>query len=139
MNENKNTKNEVKEIEDDLSEELESLERLITSIKSEGFEGPIPHPQHMEAYRDIDKLFPNRILKMAEGNLTHRHFMEKFTSIMEFFIGFLGWLTPTGISFYVLYSAVKFIENGKNIEALISLIVAITALAGAFYVKNKNT
>ena len=39
--------------------------------------GPIPHPDTLKAYGDIAADLPERIVKMAEGEQTHRHEMER--------------------------------------------------------------
>lgn len=124
-----------------LLEEVEKfaiVETMETVHHSEQFQGPIPHPEHMQQYKDIDPAFPNRIISMAESNLDHKQLIEKIEVYGQLFMGFLGWLTPSGIAFYVLYHAVIFTKEGKSIEALIALITAIAALGGAFYMKNKT-
>jgi len=108
-----------------------------TMQRSEQFEGPIPHPEHMQQYKDIDSSFPDRIIKMAESNLTHKQDIEKIGTYGQIFMGFLGWLTPSGIAAYVLYNAVVFTQDNKSIEALIALVTAIATLGGAFYMKNR--
>lgn len=125
----------------ELHEMLESIQaEMHTDIKqiiqhSEKFSGPVPHPDHMRQYKNIDKSLPNRFTKMAESNLSHKQFIEKFITFSELFMGFLGWLTPTGISFYIIYTASNLIQDGKNIEALIALVTALATLGGAFYMK----
>ena len=121
---------------DALVEQIE-IEVIETIQHSEQFTGSIPHPDHMQKYQDIDKSFPDRILKMAESNLAHKQSIEKTVVHGQLFMGFLGWATPTGIAFYVLYHAILFTKDGKSIEALIALIAALTALGGAFYIKKK--
>lgn len=41
--------------------------------------GPIPPPQILKGYGDVDPTFPQRILKMAEDEQSHRHDMERQT------------------------------------------------------------
>jgi hypothetical protein len=113
------------------------IEQMETIQHSEQFTGPIPHPEHMQKYQDIDQSFPDRILKMAESNLSHKQSVEKIVIYGQLFMGFLGWATPSGIAFYVLHHAILFTKDGKSIEALIALITAIAALGGAFYMKKK--
>jgi hypothetical protein len=123
---------------DELVELINEVEIIQTIQRIEQFAGPIPHPEHMRQYKDIDGSLPNRIVSMAESNLAHKQFIEKIAVIGQLFMAFLGWATPTGIAFYVLYHAVLFIEEGKSTEALVSLVVALTALGGAFYMKQKE-
>ena len=39
--------------------------------------GPIPDPQTLGLYGEIQPDLPNRIMAMAEDQLKHRHWMEK--------------------------------------------------------------
>jgi len=105
--------------------------------RKEEFSGPVPHPDHMRAYKTIDKTLPDRFTAMAEKNQSHRMWIEKALVAGELGMGILGWLTPTALSFYVLSAAISFVKDGKSIEAFVSLIVAISSLGGAFYMKQR--
>lgn len=142
-NDSSTIKHQEKQItlsETELQELLEqSKQNVIEIIQSkEMFSGPVPHPDHMKQYKAVDKSLPNRFTTMAEKSLAHKMWIEKFIVIMEAFMGILGWATPTVLSFYVLHAAIGFVSAGKNIQALISLIVALASLGGAFYMKTKN-
>lgn len=122
---------------DELVELIHEVETETTIQLIEQFAGPIPHPEHMRQYKDIDESLPNRIVSMAESNLAHKQSIEKIAVIGQFLMAFLGWATPTGIASYVLYHAVLFIQDGKSTEALVSLVAALATLGGAFYIKQK--
>ncbi len=130
------TETELHELLDGLQEEIHADIKQ-TILHSEKFSGPVPHPNHMKQYKLIDKSLPLRFTKMAEDNLSHRQSMEKLMTRGELLMGFLGWLTPTGISFYSIYTASELIQEGKSIEALVSLVAALATLGGAFYMKQK--
>ena len=120
-----------------LIEEVES--EIIEAIKhSEEFSGPIPNPSHMKQYQEIDPSFPNRLLTMAESNLQHQQSIEKNIFFGNIFMGFLGWLTPSGIASYIVYHAIIFTKDGKSIEALIALVGALATLGGEFYMKRRT-
>ena len=130
------TETELHELLNGIQEEIHAdIQKTI--LHSEKFSGPVPHPNHMKQYKIIDKSLPDRFTKMAEDNLSHRQSMDKLVTKGELFMGFLGWLTPTGISFYSIYTASELIQDGKSIEALVSLIAALATLGGAFYMKQK--
>lgn len=131
------SENELRSLMNEVQDETIKT-TLMTIEQSEQFSGPLPHPEHMQQYKEIDESFPNRIVSMAESNLSHKQFIEKFTVAGQLFMGFLGWATPTGIAFFVLFYAVQFIKEGKSIEALIALVTALATLGGAFYLKGKN-
>lgn len=114
----------------------ENIQEIITTIETrEQFSGPVPHPNHMREYKIIDKTLPDRFTAMAEKNQMHRMWVEKAVVLGELGMGILGWLTPTALSFYVLSAGIGFVESGKSVEALVSLVVAIGSIGGAFYMK----
>lgn len=125
-------------------EELEKVIKsaqiaLIQEIETlEQFSGPVPHPDHMQQYKNIDPTLPDRFTAMAEKTLSHNQWVSKTETIVNSIMAFLGWATPTGLSAYILVSAVGFIKEGKSIEALIALVGALATLAGAFYFKTKK-
>lgn len=50
---------------------------LITGYRSESFAGPIPHPDHLERYKEIYPQAPEIVFRMAEQQSQHRQAMEK--------------------------------------------------------------
>lgn len=40
------------------------------------WQGPVPHPQALKAFGDIDASFPKRLVKMAEDAAAHQRAME---------------------------------------------------------------
>lgn len=128
------------ELESKIKEAVDSIiEKEIVHVQTaEQFSGPVPHPQHMKEYKEIDPSLPSRLTGMAESNLKHLQFMDKAGLAVESVMGFLGWLTPTAISFYALTKSYELIQNDKSIESLVALVTALGALGGAFYIKNRS-
>lgn len=126
--------------QDELRRLIETAQTAsIQEIKTlEQFSGPVPHPDYMEQYKNIDPSLPGRFTAMAEKALAHNQWISKTETIVNSLMAFLGWATPTGLSTYILVSAVRFIQDGKSIEALVALVGAIATLAGAFYFKTKK-
>jgi len=126
--------------QDELRQIIESAQMAsLQEIKTlEQFSGPVPHPDHMQQYKNIDPSLPDRFTAMAEKTLAHNQWVSKTETIVNSIMAFLGWATPTGLSAYILVSAVGFIQEGKSIEALIALVGALATLAGAFYLKAKK-
>jgi len=48
-----------------------------TKVVAASFEGPIPPPNILEGYKQIDPTFPERIMRMAEEQASHRRELEK--------------------------------------------------------------
>lgn len=74
-------KEELPEKYEDLSPEIsEAIKELsqdkriavIRAIKGESFSGPIPHPELLKKYDQIQSGFAERIVRMAEKQLDHR-------------------------------------------------------------------
>ncbi len=114
------------------------LETMEMVLHSENFTGPVPHPEHMRLYKEVDETLPDRFTKMAENNLSHKEFIEKLEVSGQLLMGILGWATPTGIGFYTLNAAIDLIKEGRSIEALIALVTAIGTVGTAFYLKKKD-
>lgn len=58
------------------NKEEEEYEEEITSV-STFFAGPLPHPNILQGYENIQTGFADRILKMAEIQTSHRQDLEK--------------------------------------------------------------
>lgn len=117
------------ELEDIISRAVEEQEEHIIQHVQESFSGPLPHPQHLKEYKQIDKTYPSIIISMAKSRQAHVEWLQKFESIGDLFMSFLGWLTPSGISFFSLYKAAEFV----------ALIVALGSIGTAFYVYKKTS
>jgi uncharacterized membrane protein len=48
------------------SQRVQVIERVTTLVSAEVFRGPIPHPQHLEAYEAVCPGAAHRIMRMAE-------------------------------------------------------------------------
>lgn len=56
----------------------ESIREIVEqTVRGIAFRGPLPLPEHLEAYNNIVPDAAERILKMAENNSEHRREMEK--------------------------------------------------------------
>lgn len=102
------------------------------------FNGPIPPPEIIAEYKDIQSDFPERIITMAEKQQGHRHKMENKALNAKILISILGWLTPSLIVILALYFAYVLLIAGKDTEAFVAVIVAIGTLLGAYYNKKKK-
>lgn len=80
---------------------------IIQAFRQEAFSGPIPHPELLQKYENIQKGFADRIITMAETQLGHRVRCED----------------------KIVDGSVKESKRGQNY----ALIVAILFLAGAVY------
>lgn len=58
-------------------EAQKTVKQTIKTEFSYRWEGPLAHPEDLKAYKEIDSSFPERLLKMAENEQSHRHGMDK--------------------------------------------------------------
>lgn len=54
----------------------ESLEQVEMQLVSYRHDGPLPAPQVMAGYQRVNPAFPERIMRMAEREMEHRHARE---------------------------------------------------------------
>lgn len=59
------------------------LEERLEQLSESSFSGPIPPPDVLSEYREIDSSFPERCMKMAEKEQEHRHAMEREITELE--------------------------------------------------------
>lgn len=68
---------DISEIIENSDIEEDDKERIISIIQKEEFRGPLPHPQVLMQYEEIQQGFANEIVQMAVKEQSHRHEMEK--------------------------------------------------------------
>lgn len=61
---------EVRKVMDSLNPEQRRI--IVQAIKQESFSGPIPHPELLRKYDEVQLGFAERIVSMAEKQLEHR-------------------------------------------------------------------
>lgn len=122
------------------SNDKEFLDQITkeVAVKLESYySGPIPSPQHMQGYKNVQEDLPNRIMNLTEKEQSHQHQLQiqiteyktKATtrnSYMAFFIIVLLVLVGT----FLIY-------NDKDIVGLGSLVAAAGVLIAAFLRKEK--
>ena len=98
-------------------------------MRREAYIGPIPPPEMLAKYNEIDPGFAGRIMNMAEGEQSHRHKTEKGMitqvgrgSLFAFLPGMAGIASTT----YLLMNGVSwpsiFIVPGSLIPSALSRI-----------------
>lgn len=105
----------------------------ITLIQSKSHSGPLPAPETLEEY---NRLIPNgaeRIMKMAESQLQHRHDLEKSVipsqvkqSQLGQWFGFILGLVGIGCGTFLAYNGQPYvgaIVAGTTVVSLVSVFV----------------
>ena len=89
-----------------LQKEQKSLKLLHS--RQEISVSPIPSPQILQQYAQIDPSLPDRIMKMAEKDLQSKHY-----------VNYLGWFSAFALSFTLISGSIYLLANDKSITGLI--------------------
>ena len=101
-------------------EELSTLIKEL-SIKSSIWRGPLPPPEILAAYKNIQENLPDRIVKMAEieQKSKHRHiYIGQFSAII------IGVITIIGGIIVIL--------SGRSTVGLVEVISTLAVLVGVY-------
>lgn len=131
--------NTVRESIDKNPEEVYALLQQTVETKSELFAGPLPHPDTLMGYKEIDNTFPDRIMSMAEKDADHHRKMEERIIIENFNsnkrgmnFGFFLSITAIGLGAWL-------ISIGKDAYGIAAIITPLVGIASAFiYGKKEN-
>ena len=109
-------------------------------ITGEHFSGPIPPPKLLAEYEKIVPGSGDRIIRMAEHQMAHRHQMEsEAVSIDKLFLigenrkSYFGTACGFVIACLTLFFGFKLLGMGKNIEGFGTLLLGLGSLVGAFF------
>ena len=122
-------------------ETAQSKEPIKTEIQisqSSHYSGPLPLPEDLARYDQIVPGAADRIIKMAENEMSHRHENDNRlaknivrTTVMSILAAFLCVLIMAGIVFYALY------KDFPGVAGTIA-VGSIAAIAGVFFKQKAN-
>lgn len=109
-----------------------------TMIKQNSFSGPLPPPDILKGYKEVEDDFPNRIMNMAESQANHRRELEKKvlnSNIINERIGLVF-----GFIIFVLGLIISYllIMNDKTLIGIVSFIGVLGSGAAIFVNQNKK-
>jgi uncharacterized membrane protein len=107
-----------------------SVELQALLSRQEFFSGPLPPPEALKAYREIDPGYPERLMKMAEAHAAadvYKKYKEPFNVTLGQILSFSLGLTGFGIS--ALF-AFKGLESGAIAAAIGGVAPIIIAALG---------
>jgi len=67
------------------------------------FSGPIPRAQDLAEYKKVQKDLPDRIVKMAEDDLAHIHFVQKMEVITDSIASIVGIGSAFALGMFTVY------------------------------------
>lgn len=100
----------------DSLELMAERERLVAMHK--GYQGPIPSPEFMQEYANIDPGFPDRIFKLTENNLEQQYKHQNRMDILRF----LGWGSATTITLTAMGLGAYLLMHDKDLAGFSFLV-----------------
>ena len=103
------------------------------------YSGPIARPEDFEQYERILPGAADRILKMGEKEIAHRHELTKSDLKLFYVSKILSLIFMFTICLIVLGGRMFLIYSGKDAGGLTALIGGLAGLAGVFLNYRKNS
>lgn len=108
------------------------VQQWMASLQVSGYSGPLPPPEMLQKYNDIEPGLVNRIVAMAESQAQHRQAMEAKVITDRGLNERRGSLYGFVIALVAIVGSLVLLALGNKIEGLTGLITTIGALAGVF-------
>jgi|TergutMp193P3_1026864.scaffolds.fasta_scaffold127029_3 uncharacterized membrane protein len=119
-----------------------SVSPIIHEVETqELYSGPIPHPEFLKRFGDIDPSFPERIMKMTEDNNNADVIMKNRMSLVSLVVPVIGQIASFLISCIGFGTAILFAMKGIEIGAITAAIGGVAPIIMAALVniqKNKK-
>jgi uncharacterized membrane protein len=112
------------------SQQTKIIKRTMTMSAS--FEGPIPPPEILEGYEKILPGLADRIMTMAETQLTHRHGLERGVILFDKIKSMIGLCFAFLIVVGGFGAAVYLALHGQAVTAGIFTVGPLATIAGIF-------
>ncbi|QCD52831.1 hypothetical protein [Campylobacter sp. RM16192] len=116
---------------DEQSPTLHQKQQLVAMHK--GYQGPIPSPEFMQSYAEIDPSFPDRIFKLTEDNMQHQYRHQNKMDVLQF----LGWFSATTITLTAMGLGAYLLMNDKDLAGF-SFLVGSALPSLVIYFTNKT-
>lgn len=119
-------------------EEVYALLEQTVETKSELFAGPLPHPDTLMGYKEIDISFPDRIMSMAEEDAEHHRKMEEQIIIENFNSNKRGMIFGFIISLVAIGLGAWLISIDKDVYGIAAILTPLVGIAGTFIFGKKK-
>lgn len=96
--------------------------------------GPIPPPEALERYNQIDSTFADRILAMTEKEVKHRHFSEYIGQATSFIVAVCGLFTAA----YLGLNGKQWLGAGVGLTVFGSIVASFMFTVKSAKQKNHN-
>ena len=93
----------------------------LTLIKSQMYSGPLPHPDMLAKYEEIEKGTASRIIKMAENQSEHRQTIEKRVIQANIQNENTGMFLAFFMTITIILASAFLVFSGKDVSGLVML------------------
>lgn len=122
---------------EEIKTELKRLEQIMIRTE-ERFSGPLPHPEHFKKYNQIVPGSANRLLKMAEDDLSHIHSIQKSQMTIEAIATIGGLIIGGIIAITALVGSGYLIIKGHDVAGALLGTGTLSSLVGIFVYGRKS-
>ncbi|MDY3006275.1 DUF2335 domain-containing protein [Anaerococcus porci] len=129
----KNPKEVMELIEENSTLSVQHMEQM-----EQMFAGPLPHPDILKGYGNIDSSFPDRILKLAEKDQEHSISMEQYAIEENFKANKRGTYAGLIVCVLAIFIGAFLIYNDKSVAGLVTLLTPLAGLIVVFIKSNKK-
>ncbi|MHB1095572.1 MAG: DUF2335 domain-containing protein [Gemmatimonadaceae bacterium] len=109
-----------------------------TTITAEFYAGMLPHPNHLERFEKLQPGATDRLIRMVEGQATHRQAMERK------FLNFNGTAQVLGVVIAGLFllsavaGGVYLLHDGKTLQGFGAMLAGIVPVAVTFLKQRRD-
>lgn len=115
---------------------MQQDKEVITHFKQELYSGPIPHPDILLKFKEIDDSFPNRIMRMTESLIEEdlkKSEREHQEDLLRLKYTLIGQILTFIISIAGLVCAVILGLKGNNAGVIASVVAGLSPSLIAFF------
>ncbi|MFM1580743.1 DUF2335 domain-containing protein [Helcococcus bovis] len=123
---------------EDLMQKNPDIVRTVISEEISLYSGPIPSPEVLKQYSEIDYDFPNRILAMAENQSSHRIRIEEKVIKNDITNEKIGMILGFILCAISIIGGIYLAANNKNIIGFSAIFVPIASIVGVFITNKKQ-
>ncbi len=102
------------------------------------FSGPLPPPEILRGYESVLPGLADRVVKMAENQSFHRQHLESRVIWFDGIRSSLGLVFGLIIALAGIVAGAYLILNGNSTTGLVSLIIPLGVIVGAFIYQKKE-
>ena len=107
-------------------------QHVVTLFRAASFSGPIPPPEMLRQYDEIQPGLAERIISMAEQQSAHRRILEKRVVSSNELRALIGQVMAFVIALFGIGSGVYLAMHDKPTEGLTAILGTLVGIVGVF-------